>query len=113
VTTIAWRLWHVADCLASYASPHLGDWPLPGGFRHWCGDAETARHRLDAAHAAFRDRITERGPDFMHTLLGKRWGPYAESTWADLVLHAMDEVAHHGAEISLLRDLYRTGLDRG
>jgi hypothetical protein len=26
---------------------------------------------------------------------------------ADLVVHAFDELAHHGAEIALLRDLYR------
>ncbi|MCZ2837567.1 hypothetical protein [Modestobacter sp. VKM Ac-2985] len=27
--------------------------------------------------------------------------------WADLLVHATDELAHHGAEIALLRDLYR------
>jgi uncharacterized damage-inducible protein DinB len=110
VTTIAWRVWHIADCLASYVAPHLGEWPLPGEFRDWCGDADTARRRLETAHAAFRDRITERGEDFLHSPLGEKWGPYADSSWADLVLHAMDEVAHHGAEVGLLRDLYRTGL---
>jgi len=112
VTTIAWRIWHIADCLASYVSPHLGEWPLPGEFRDWCGDADTARRHLDTGHEAFRVRITERGEDFLRTALGDKWGPYADSSWADLVLHAMDEVAHHGAEVGLLRDLYRTGLGR-
>jgi hypothetical protein len=38
--------------------------------------------------------------------LGPSWGPYAESNTADLVLHVLDEVIHHGAEVGLLRDLY-------
>ena len=33
-------------------------------------------------------------------------GPYVENSWAELGLHAADELAHHGAEIILLRDLY-------
>ena len=33
-------------------------------------------------------------------------GPYAESSKADLALHVLDEVIHHGAEVGLLRDLY-------
>jgi uncharacterized damage-inducible protein DinB len=112
VTTIAWRIWHIADCLASYVAPHLGPWPLPGEFRDWCGDAATARARLQTACDVFRQRITERGETFLRTPLGEKWGPYAEQSWADLVLHAMDEVAHHGAEVGVLRDLHRGGLAR-
>jgi hypothetical protein len=37
--------------------------------------------------------------------LGTSWGAYAESTTADLALHVLDELVHHAAEISLLRDL--------
>jgi hypothetical protein len=47
------------------------------------------------------------GEDGIRTTLGPAWGPFAESTHADLVVHAHDELAHHGAEIALLRDLYR------
>lgn len=111
VTTIAWRVWHVADCLASYVAPHLGEWPLPGEFRDWCAGAATARTNLVAAHDAFCERITALGEDGLRSPLGEKWGPFAKSSWADLVLHAMDEVAHHGAEIALLRDLYRAGPD--
>lgn len=109
LTTIAWRIWHIADCLASYVAPHLGDWPLPGEFRDWCADAATARINLDTAHDAFRERITAMGEAGLRRSLGEQWGPFAENSWADLVLHAMDEVAHHGAEVGLLRDLYRAG----
>jgi len=39
--------------------------------------------------------------------LGEAWGPYADSTVLALALHAQREVTHHGAEIALLRDLFR------
>jgi hypothetical protein len=32
-----------------------------------------------------------------------------EDTFATLVLHMNREIIHHGAQIELLRDLYRTG----
>lgn len=37
-----------------------------------------------------------------------RAGPadFPGDLWAGLVLHAQDEMSHHGAEIALLRDLY-------
>ena len=107
VTTIAWRLWHIADCLASYVAPHLGDWPLPGEYRDWFGEVEPALAALDTAHDAFRERITDLGEEGLRTELGPKWGPYQHESWAALVLHAMDEVAHHGAEVALLRDLYQ------
>ena len=113
VTTIAWRLWHIADCLASYVSPHLGEWPLPGEFRDWFGEVDPALAALDTAHDAFRLRITDLGEDGLRRELGPAWGPYEHASWADLVVHAMDEVAHHGAEVALLRDLYqRLGYQR-
>jgi hypothetical protein len=36
----------------------------------------------------------------------RREAPYVDSPMAALVLHINREVIHHGAEISLLRDLY-------
>ncbi|MDT4935916.1 MAG: hypothetical protein QOK11_3808 [Pseudonocardiales bacterium] len=107
VTTVAWRMWHIAsDCLASYVSPSLGDWPLPVRGAGWFGDVEPALDALVTSFDAFRSRIDALGEDGMWRQLGPDWGPYAESTWADLVVHALDELAHHGAEIALLRDLY-------
>jgi hypothetical protein len=107
VTTIAWRLWHIAsDCLASYVSPALGDWPLAVSGREWFGDAEPAVDALEVAIATFRDRVMALGEDGIWQPLGPRWGPFADQPWAKLVAHALDEVAHHGAEVALLRDLY-------
>jgi hypothetical protein len=108
VTTIAWRTWHIAsDCLASYVTPHLGEWPLPLGGRDWYGEPADALAAMDTAYAAFRERVTSLGEDGIWTPLGAAWGSFADDSWAALVVHAQDEVAHHGAEIALLRDLYR------
>ncbi|MGI8574399.1 MAG: DinB family protein, partial [Egibacteraceae bacterium] len=37
-------------------------------------------------------------------------GPFSEEPFAALILHLNREAIHHGAEIALLRDLYRAGL---
>jgi hypothetical protein len=107
VTTIAWRMWHIgSDCLASYVSPHLGEWPLAARGKAWYGDVELAQDALATSYQVFRARIEGLGEDGMWRALGPAWGQFAESTWADLAVHALDELAHHGAEIALLRDLY-------
>jgi hypothetical protein len=107
MTTIAWRTWHIAsDCLAGYITPHLGDWPLPVPEGQWYGDAASALTDLDRAVSEFRTRISALGEEGLARELGPQWGPYEHDSWAALVLHAIDEVVHHGAEIALLRDLY-------
>ena len=47
------------------------------------------------------------GPEGMARPCGPAEGPFAELPLAGLVLHINREVIHHGAEIALLRDLYR------
>jgi hypothetical protein len=111
VTTIAWRMWHIADCLAGYVDKFDGGWPLHvrsvnDGKPGWFADPGPALAELQLAVAVFRERITALGEDGIHRALGPDWGPFAESSWGDLVIHAIDEVSHHGAEIALLRDIY-------
>ncbi len=38
--------------------------------------------------------------------MGRGPGGWADETYQKLALHALVEVAHHGGEIGLLRDLY-------
>ena len=47
-----------------------------------------------------------RAADGLTRPCGPAEGPFAEYPMAALVLHIHREVIHHGAEISLLRDLY-------
>jgi DinB superfamily len=108
VTTIAWRLWHIAsDCLADYLERSPAGRSLAVTGRQWHGDAATALADLRTAGTAFRGAMVALGEDGIGQPLGPAWGPYAEASWADLLVHALDELAHHGAEVALLRDLYR------
>jgi hypothetical protein len=107
VTTIAWRLWHIgSECLAGYTVGGLGPWPLQVRGSEWFMDVEPALAAVDTAWAAFRGGLGSLGETGMNSPLGEQWGPYAEDSWAALVLHAQDELSHHGAEVALLRDLY-------
>jgi hypothetical protein len=108
VTTIAWRTWHLAsDCLADYLSRSPAGRPLAVSGRSWHGDAATALRDLTTAAEAFRAAVVDLGEEGLRRPLGPAWGPYAEGSWAELAMHAIDELAHHGAELALLRDLYR------
>jgi hypothetical protein len=39
--------------------------------------------------------------------MGAIAGPYADADRVAFVVHIMDELIHHAAEVALLRDLYR------
>lgn len=107
VTTIAWRIYHLAaDCLANYTTGGLGEWPIRTRQGRWTLDVEEALELFDQSWAAFRAGIGSLGEAGMWRSLGPEWGPYAEDPWASLVMHALDELSHHGAEIALLRDLW-------
>ena len=109
VTTIAWRTWHIAvECLDGYSRRAWGDPALDLGEQEWFVSADDARHGLDAAWAVYRKGLAALGEEGLRRMLGPDFGPYAESDFLALALHTQDEVSHHGAEIALLRDLYRT-----
>ena len=71
------------------------------------GEADAAVDLTAAAIANFRSEISALGEDGVWELLGDDWGPYRDSTYLDLALHAHRELTHHGAEVGVLRDLYR------
>ncbi|BBX18600.1 serine/arginine repetitive matrix protein 1 [Mycolicibacterium duvalii] len=107
VTTIAWRLAHViVGVLAVRVHAHFGGPPADYASWDYATDAATALAQLDDAYRRWNDGV--RGLD--DAALSRPVGP-AEGEWADhpmseLILHINREVIHHGAEISLLRDLY-------
>jgi hypothetical protein len=41
--------------------------------------------------------------------MGELGGQFGHESYLLLALHALDEVAHHGGEIGVLRDLYAHG----
>jgi hypothetical protein len=109
MTTIAWRMWHIAvDCLDSYSSRVFGRTGTGLAGTAWVLDPDQARALVERAWQVFHNGLADGGPDRLFDLLGEGWGPYAESTVLALALHAQREVTHHGAEVALLRDLFRT-----
>jgi DinB superfamily len=108
VTTIAWRMWHIAvDCLDGY-STRLFDCAGTGlAGTAWVLEPDEASVLLERAWRVFHQGLADGGSDRLFDSLGEGWGPYADSTVLALALHAQREVTHHGAEIALLRDLFR------
>jgi hypothetical protein len=106
VTTIAWRMWHIgADCLRSYLRFFEDDADL-GDIERWPGTAAEGIRLLADDWSRFRSQVEGLGDERLLEPMGPRAGAYADETFLLLVLHALDEVAHHGAELGVLRDLY-------
>ncbi|GAA3156907.1 DinB family protein [Planomonospora alba] len=111
VTTIAWRLGHlIVGVLGVRAASHFGGPAVDYRTFSYAGTAEQALRQLDEAYAAWRDGVRGLGAERLARPCGPAEGPFADEPLAALVLHINREVLHHGAEILLLRDLYR---DRG
>ncbi len=110
VTTIAWRLWHISvECLEDYAARVFGRKATDLTDRHFTLEASEAVDILERVAANFRAGLVDKGPNWLFDQLGPKYGPYAEATFLGLMLHVIDELVHHGAEVALLRDLYRAG----
>lgn len=109
VTTIAWRMWHIGiDCLDSYSERFLGRTGGRAEGAEWHLTATEGLADLNAAWTNFRTGMAELDDERWWAPIGADFGPFARHSTCDLVLHAMREVTHHGAEIALLRDLYRS-----
>ncbi|MEV6603014.1 DinB family protein [Kutzneria sp. NPDC051319] len=105
VTTIAWRLGHIiVGVLGMRVASHFGGPAMDYNNHDYPGDAATALRQLDDNYQAWMDGV--RKADLAEPC-GPAEGPFADSPMARLVLHINRELLHHGAEIALLRDLYR------
>ncbi|QMU79836.1 DinB family protein [Streptacidiphilus sp. PB12-B1b] len=105
-TTIAWRTWHIgADCLRGYG--RFFEDESQSGDRHlWPGTAAEGVRMLTNDWSRFRTRVESLGDDRLLQPMGPRAGAYAQESYLLLALHALDETAHHGGELGVLRDLY-------
>lgn len=108
VTTIAWRMAHVlVGVLGARMAGHFGGPAVDYSTYGYPGTAEEAYARLGAAVGAWCDAVDTLGPAELGESVGEAEGPWAEHPMLELVLHINREVIHHGAEMCLLRDLYR------
>ncbi|HJU02699.1 MAG TPA: DinB family protein [Actinomycetes bacterium] len=83
-----------------------GRWRLDQGPER-AGDADAAVAFLERSYRSWHDGVAGLDEQGLRRPLGPRGGPYADDSMAELVVHISREVMHHGAEIALLRDLYR------
>ncbi|CAN5704970.1 DinB family protein [soil metagenome] len=108
VTTIGWRLGHVlVGVLGARVAAHFGGPPVDYRTWEYAGTADEALAQLDEQYAAWVAGVRDLGEDGLLRPCGPAEGPFAEEPLAVLVLHINRELIHHGAEICLLRDLYR------
>jgi glyoxylase-like metal-dependent hydrolase (beta-lactamase superfamily II) len=112
VTTIAWRIAHlVVGVFGMRNAGHFGGPPMDYAGADYPGTAAGALSALDDGYARWVAGVrslggADRPGEGLLRAVGEAEGPYAEYPYATLVLHIHREVIHHGAEISLLRDLY-------
>lgn len=107
VTTIGWRIGHVLVVLAERVHSHFGGPPASYATWEYAATAAEALGQLDEQHAAWVAGVRALGEDGLARPCGPAEGPFADEPLAVLVLHINRELIHHGAEICLLRDLYR------
>jgi uncharacterized damage-inducible protein DinB len=107
LTTIAWRLTHITVNDDRFR-PWLGLGPVPDReHRSVPPSAEAARVAVEAVRAERHADLMEVTDPELWEEIGPIGGPYAQGTKVSWVFHVLDEVIHHGAEVGLLRDLYR------
>jgi DinB superfamily len=108
VTTIAWRLAHIiVGVFGARAGSHFGGAPMDYQGHAYAGTAADALRQLDETHDAWITGVRGLDEAALERAVGPAEGPFAERPMAELVLHINREAIHHGAEILLLRDLYR------
>ncbi len=107
VTTIAWRLGHIlVGVLGARNASHFGGPPTDYTTRAWPATAADALAALDVEYERWRAGVAGLDEARLADPIGPAEGPWADRSYADLVLHINRELIHHGAEIALLRDLY-------
>ncbi|SKC51846.1 DinB family protein [Krasilnikoviella flava] len=122
VTTIAWRAAHLGrDVWGKRGRTFFGPTPAPADAdmfdgRHWPEPLPlTAAGGLDLLREGYelwRDNLRRLDDDALAEPLGPRGGPFAGDSLAALVVHLNREAMAHGAEICLLRDIYRAQRQR-
>ena len=110
LTTIAWRMAHIGQTLAQRADFHFGDRTMTMDRVAWPG--LTAADGLAFIDTAYADWSAGLGSADDAMLRRRSDGPPGtldgRFPFADVILHVNREIIHHGAEVALLRDLYRS-----
>ncbi|MFF2729487.1 DinB family protein [Streptomyces sp. NPDC058008] len=108
-TTLAWRLSHLSELLALRADHTAGSHGLTRDDYRPVGDAAGALADFGASADAWRAALLGAGDTALDTVGYSSYphGSDPEDLFLETVWWVNQEVLHHGAEIALLRDLYR------
>lgn len=107
-TTIAWRMCHIASVLGARASYHFGDRSWSRDSVSWPGTAVDALALVDRCWDAWKSGVETTPPaSFEEHSEGPPGSLDSQFPLWSVVLHVNREVIHHGAEVALLRDLWR------
>jgi hypothetical protein len=106
VTTIAWRLAHIAVIYGERTANHFGDGGVTHGTVDWPLDVARMLALIDHWHDGWVAGVASLDAAGLARPCGPAEGPYAAEPLAALVLHINREILHHGAEVALLMDLH-------
>jgi hypothetical protein len=123
VTTIAWRMMHIAvGCFVTRSSTFFGDASVPADAdmfdpRHVPVDlphtAEEAVAFLDDSYRQWHGHVSRLDQAGLSAPLGPKGAYFSAEPMAALIVHVNRETMHHGGEIGVLRDMFRsTGATR-
>jgi hypothetical protein len=109
ITTIAWRMQHVTAMLLERADWTIGGHSLTEDEYVIPATAPDALRLLDEGVAAWRATLVAADDEALDRIGHSQYpdGSDPEDLFLDIVWWVNQEVLHHGAEIALLRDLYR------
>ncbi|MFC8361149.1 DinB family protein [Streptomyces griseorubiginosus] len=104
VTTIAWRLAHIiVSCLGYRVGWYFGGQDVDAGTFAYAGTADEALKQLDEMYGSWNAGVRALSDAALDA--PPKAGP-ERFPMENRILHVNRELIHHGAEISLLRDLY-------
>ena len=108
-TTVAWRLSHLTELLTLRADHTAGSRSLTRDDHSVSGDAVGAVDAFGTGAGAWRKALLSVDDTALDTVGYCTYphGSDAEEPFIDIVWWVNQEVLHHGAEIAMLRDLYR------
>ena len=103
VTTIGWRINHLIDNYGRRANHYFGT-TVPDTVP---STAAAGLAQLELSYRTWIDTVSALDDDKIQAPLGPKGGEYAMDPMAALIVHVARDGIHHGAEICLLRGLYR------
>jgi hypothetical protein len=108
-TTIAWRLGHLTELLALRADHTAGSHTLTRDDFRSSGDAAEAIAAFADAASAWRKALLSADDTALDTVGYSTYphGSDPDDLFIETVWWVNQELLHHGAEIALIRDLYR------